>query len=303
MTPRALRTLVAISEIGSFARAAERLNLTLSAVSMQMKGLESELGAALFDRSTRPPRLTPLGRAAATSAREVLGAERALRDLCRSDAGLAGDYRIGFILTAGVRILPGFLARARSAAPDARFVLETGLSEALLARVENGALDAAVVTGGSAAGELRLTPLAEEELVYALPPEADGWSVEDCFARLAFLQFSPGTGIGRLVAEHLRAAGLAPTERVVFDGIEALLDCVAIGVGFTALPGPDVARYARAGVTMRPMRNPPLVRQVALATLRGSRTDTARAELLALATGAAGPAPPGASSIAKAGKA
>ncbi|MEM9145370.1 MAG: LysR family transcriptional regulator [Pseudomonadota bacterium] len=288
MTPRTLRTLVTIAEVGSFARAAERLNLTLSAVSMQMKALEADLGAALFDRSTRPPRLTPLGRRAAAEAETVLAGERAIRDLCRPEGGLTGAYRIGFILTSSVRMLPGFLARARARFPAAHFVLETGLSEALARAVAAGDIDAAVITGtgeDEAAGVLHLTPLSEEELVYALPPHAEGWAIERCFAELAFLQFAPGTGIGRLVAGHVTAAGLAAKERVVFDGIEAILECVAIGVGFTALPRPDVERYARSGITVRPMRTPPLVRKVVLATQIGSRTDRERALLASLAAG------------------
>ncbi|MEO1601762.1 MAG: LysR family transcriptional regulator [Pseudomonadota bacterium] len=288
MTPRVLQTLVAISEIGSFARAAEHLNLTLSAVSMQMKGLEAELGAELFDRATRPPRLTPLGRAAATRARDILAGERSLRDLCRPGSDLAGDYRIGFILTAGVRILPGFLGRARAEAPEARFVIETGLSETLAQRVARGELDAAVITGGEPEPGLRLTPLAEEELVYALPPGAATWSAETCFERLAFLQFAPGTGIGRLVAGHLAQQGLEPRERVLFDGIEAIMECVATGIGFTALPQPDVERYAGAGVSVLPMRDPPLTRRVVLATLAGSRTDRERDRLALLARGTGG---------------
>lgn len=292
MNTRSLRTLVEIAEIGSFARAAERLHLTLSAVSMQMKGLEAELGADLFDRATRPPRLTPLGRSVAEEARGVLAGERALRDLCRVGEGLSGTYRIGFILTAGVRILPGFLAQAREDAPGAHFVLETGLSEALAQQVARGALDAAVITGGKAEEALRLTPIAVEELVYTLPPAAAGWPIERCFGELAFLQFSPSTGIGRLVADHLRTQGLTPADRIVFDGIEAILDCVAIGVGFTALPRPDVERYARPGITVRPLSDPPLTREVVLATLRGSPTDRVRDSLATLARVGAGSTPP-----------
>lgn len=286
MTPRALQSLVAIAELGSLSRAAETLHLTLSAVSMQMKALEAELGADLFDRSTRPPRLTPIGRQAAASAREMLAAERRLRDLCAGE-GLAGDWQIGFILTASVRVLPGFLARAAAEAPNARFHVETGLSEALVQAVARGRLDAAVVTRAEPmpAG-LRLLPLAREELVYALPPGAEGLSTEAAFADLPFLQFTPETGIGRLVAAHLASEGLVPARAILLDGIEAILECVGAGTGFTALPAPDVARYGRAGVSTRPMANPPLTREVVLAVAAGGPADREAARLAALASGA-----------------
>ncbi len=270
MTPRALRSLVAVAELGSLTRAAEALGLTLSGVSMQMKALESELGAELFDRSTRPPRLTPLGRRAAEAARALVDAERALRDLC-AGGGLAGDWRIGFIQTASVRLLPGFLMRAAEAAPRARFAVETGLSEALAQAVASGRLEAAVVTRADPMPPgLALARLATEELVYALPPGAEAEPTPALFRARTFLQFTPETGIGRLVARHIEAAGLAPRRAIRLDGIEAILDCVARGLGFTALPRPDVERYARPGVTLRPMAEPALTRDVVLATAAAS---------------------------------
>ncbi|MGF1445046.1 MAG: LysR family transcriptional regulator [Pikeienuella sp.] len=285
MTPRSLRTLVAISELGTLSRAADQLGLTLSAVSMQMKALEAELGARLFDRTTRPPRLTPIGRRIAEAAREVVAAEQRLFSLA-AERGLAGDWRIGFILTASVRILPNFLLRARETAPDARFAVETGLSEPLAEAVGRGRLDAAIVTrAGPAAESLRLTHLATEELVYALPPGSDGLSLRACCARLPFLQFTPDTGIGRLVARHLAREGLAPARQIVLDGIEAILESVARGIGFTALPRPDVARYAKPGTGLRPMADPPLTRDVVLATLPGSPADTMADRLADLARG------------------
>ncbi|GMG81962.1 LysR family transcriptional regulator [Paralimibaculum aggregatum] len=285
MTPRALQSLVAIAEHGSLSRAAEVCHLTLSAVSMQMKALEAELGASLFDRTTRPPRLTPLGRAAAEEARALLAAERRLRDLC-AGPGLAGEWRIGFIQTASVRILPGFLARAAAQAPRARFAVETGLSESFAQAVARGRLDAAVITRADPVPPgLRLVTLASEELVYALPPGAQRLAPAEAFARLRFLQFAPETGIGRLVAAHLAAAGLQPARRVVLDGIEAIMESVAGGLGFTALPAPDVARYAGPGVTMRPMRDPALTREVVLAVLAGSPAEREADRLAALMRG------------------
>ena len=70
MQTRSLRSLIKISQTGSFLRAAEQLHVTLSALSMQMKTLEAELGVGLFDRTVRPPRLTPMGRAVVVRAKD-----------------------------------------------------------------------------------------------------------------------------------------------------------------------------------------------------------------------------------------
>lgn len=75
MQTRSLKSLVQISQVGSFAKAAEQLNMTLSALSMQIKSLELELGVNLFDRSVRPPRLTPIGRSILDEAIPLLRSE------------------------------------------------------------------------------------------------------------------------------------------------------------------------------------------------------------------------------------
>ena len=69
---RALRTLLAIARHGSFARAGEAIGLTQSAVSLQVKALEEEFGAQLFDRSRRRPTFTEAGRIVLAKAEEVL---------------------------------------------------------------------------------------------------------------------------------------------------------------------------------------------------------------------------------------
>ena len=65
MDTRQLKSLTAIARTGSFARAAELVNLTPTAVSQQIQALETEVGASLFDRSSRPPsrssRASPAG--------------------------------------------------------------------------------------------------------------------------------------------------------------------------------------------------------------------------------------------------
>ena len=61
MTLRQLRTLIAFLNAGSFIGAGEKIGLSHSAVSVQMRQLEDELGVTIFNRSTKPPQMTPLG--------------------------------------------------------------------------------------------------------------------------------------------------------------------------------------------------------------------------------------------------
>mgnify|MGYP000290544380 CR=1 FL=1 len=88
---RQLRTLAAIRDTGSLAAAAERLHLTQSALSHQLKDLESDLDLALLVRKTRPPRFTKAGERLLALADQVLPAIReAERDIMRISGGQAG---------------------------------------------------------------------------------------------------------------------------------------------------------------------------------------------------------------------
>lgn len=90
-----LRTLCEIADTLNFTRASERLNLTQSAVSHQIKGLEDELGVKLFIRGKRGVKLTDAGRSVAESARKILAeAEAMRRQVADREAALAGSVRV-----------------------------------------------------------------------------------------------------------------------------------------------------------------------------------------------------------------
>jgi DNA-binding transcriptional LysR family regulator len=272
MQTRALRTLALISQVGSFATAAGRLNMTLSAVSMQMKMLERDLDADLFDRSFRPPRLTPLGRTVAAKAAAMVEQEEELQAICRPGGDLRGRFRIGFVATASVRLLPRFLLRSREAAPAAAFDIETGLSEHLEQRLLGGRLDVAVVTASADPDPaLDYLRLRREELVFAAPAGSGPLEPGRLAASMPFLQFMPGTGIGKLIASHIAEQLPEPPGRtIVLDSIEAIVECVKAGVGFTLLPRPDVERYADDRIHSRSTGRQPLARELVLATQKGS---------------------------------
>ena len=93
MDIKALRTLQAIVDHRSFAAAGKAVGLSPSGVSLQMKGLEGDLGQALFDRSARPPQLTAEGRLFARRAREALEVWERLSEKPRSWQGVAESHQ------------------------------------------------------------------------------------------------------------------------------------------------------------------------------------------------------------------
>ncbi len=261
------KTLIAIAELESFSDAAKHRNMTLSSVSMQMKTLERDLGVQIFDRSVRPPSLTPLGRDIAERSRRIVAEQDGLLALTRTDAVLQGEYRIGFIATASVRLLPGFLSQAAKNAPETQFRVETGLSDALQNKVAKRQLEAAVVTRSDAdLPNLTYTNIRTEELVYALPADLGGQSLDACFKQKPFILFTPNSGIGRLVSNDLVKRRYRPSTTMILDSVEAIMECVNRGIGFTALPRPDVERYKRKTVGIVPAKGRKLEREIALVT-------------------------------------
>ena len=241
--------------------------MTLSSVSMQMKALETELGAELFDRASRPPRLTPVGRSVAAQAAIVLREDAAMRALCAPGGGLVGSFELGVISSAAIRLVPRLLETASRRAPSAAFQFITGLSSDLAASVLAGRLDAAIVTrvGGEDAA-LHFDTIGLEGMMLAAPAGAKGRSLRALAQDLRFLHFKPQSGIGRLVAGTLAQEGIAARDALIFDSIETTMECVNLGLGFTLLPEPDVLRYARAKVETIAMPPGTVRRELALVT-------------------------------------
>ena len=283
MQTRTLRTLVKIAKVGSFVQSADQLGITLSALSMQMKALEAELGVALFDRSHRPPRLTPVGASVVAEAGALLQREDALLELCRPSDTLVGHYKLGFVTTAAVRLLPEFLKTAQEMAALATFEVETGLSAVLQDKVLNGQVDAAVVTDADGLpAQLSSRLLRREPFVFAAHEALLERGLSGLMANHTFFHFMPDTGIGKLIARVMvDQARPAAAKSVVLDDLEAIMECVAAGLGFTLLPVPDVERYLTP--SLKTLAAPEgLERKLVLAVARNGSLAAREAALAAL---------------------
>ena len=107
MDLRQLRSFVAVAEESHFERAAQRLHMSQPPLSMQIKGLEAELGVELLNRSTRQVALTDAGLAFLERARAILGAVEEAKGAARSaEQGMHGRLRVGFISSATLSLLP-----------------------------------------------------------------------------------------------------------------------------------------------------------------------------------------------------
>src|ERR1044072_8405314 len=140
-----LRTFVAISDTGSFTRAAEIVHKTQSAVSMQMKRLEDRVGRTIFERDGRLSKLTDEGERLLDYARRIVRLNQECM-LSFNENELIGRVRLGLPDDYADRYLPEILARFSRSNPRAEANVLCERTPNLIERVQNNDLDLAIIT-------------------------------------------------------------------------------------------------------------------------------------------------------------
>lgn len=169
---RSLRQFVAVAEELHFGRAARRLHMTQPPLTQAIQKLEAELGAPLFERSSRSVALSPAGAALLPQAQRLLLEAEGLGALVRAAAlGQSGQLRLGFVSTVGFGELPRWLRVFRERNPDIGLSLREATLDVQLQAFAEGQLDAGFILhapGVLPAGFERLS-VSLEPLVLALP--------------------------------------------------------------------------------------------------------------------------------------
>ncbi|GAA4567366.1 LysR family transcriptional regulator [Planotetraspora kaengkrachanensis] len=207
-----MRYVLAVAETSNFTRAAEQCLVVQSALSHQIARLERELGAKLFDRTSRRVRLTPAGEAFLPAARQALdAAERARAEVAAAAGEIRGRLAIGAISTVAAVDLPAVLKQFHLRHREVRISLRTSPSEELIERVRQGALDVAFLglPLGVRPQGVRGCELARGDLVAVVAPDHPLADKEDVdlhrLAEETFVDFPAGTA-GRAHSDAAFAA-------------------------------------------------------------------------------------------------
>lgn len=266
MSLRALRTLVAIVQHGTFARAGDAIGLTQSAVSLQVKTLEEEFAVKLFDRSRRKPVLTEAGRVLLAQAEQVLSLYDGIPGALRDEKALVGRLRVGAIHTALSAPLPEALLSLRAAHPLLRVHVTAGMSAELAQRVASGDLDAAITTHpvGAHPPDLVWHTLYEDRFWVLAPPQAKEKKTSEILANLPFIRFDAQAWAGRQIANELRRLGVRVREEMVLDSQETIVRMVARGLGAAIVALPDATLAQLPAVAKFPFGLPQIHRSVVM---------------------------------------
>jgi LysR family transcriptional regulator for metE and metH len=255
---RHLRLLAAIADSGALTAAAERLHLTQSAVSHQLKALEALLETGLVDRTLRPAQLTQAGRRLLALAHTVLPAvDDALRDLAKLREGETGRLRIAVECHTCYDWLMPAMDRFRAAWPQVEMDLVGGFDPDPIARLTDDGADLVITSEPQTRRGVKTFPLFGYEVLALLPPghalAAKPHLTPRDFTRDTLITYPVAENRLDLVRRVLAPVGINPVRREAQLTV-AILQLVASRRGIAALPAWAVAPYLERGyVTARPI--------------------------------------------------
>jgi LysR family transcriptional regulator for metE and metH len=256
---RHLETLLALSECGSLSKAAARLFLTQSALSHQLKALESHYGAALVEKNIRPLRFTAIGQRLLTLAREVLPQVAAAgRDVARLAEGHAGPLRVAVQCHNCFDWLMPAMDAYRELWPEVELDIVSGFVMNPLPLIERGEAELAVMHDPQEAhSNIVFSPLFRYESVALMSPKhrlaAKSWMEASDFADETLITYPVPDELLDVMKHCLTPAKINPKRRTA-ELTVAILQLVASGRGIAALPSWTVGNYIERGyVVSRPI--------------------------------------------------
>ncbi len=269
VSPRQLQYVVAVAETLGFHKAAERCHVSQPTLSAQVKQLEDVLGVQLFERDRRRVLLTAAGAVVVAHARRVL---LEINDMIAAAKELtkphSGTYRIGVIPTIAPYLLPDVMPAVRKRFPKLQLVFREEKTDAIVADLREGRLDAGLLALEADIGEWASGRIASDPFVVALPrghPLARKKRLAPSeLENEKVLLLDEGHCFRTQALSVCDRAGTKETE-LRATSLSTLAQMVSSGSGITLLPQLAVAVENRRGqLEVRPFTSPAPHRTIAL---------------------------------------
>lgn len=239
-----LNAFYTLSKTLHFARTAEKVNLSPSALSRLVSRLEDEAGTALVDRTNRDVKLTPAGKNFAGFAKKCLESKEDVFNSFKSqDNEIAGTLRLYASVTACYSIIPIFLKTLSEKYPLIHLEIETGDPAGALAAIKSDRADIAVAAipseNESFSAQIDAVPVRRTPLVFAAsaggPYENVSGSPQDIVSSVPLIL--PKAGLARERFENwIKSRNVKPVIAAETEGNEAIMALVQLGLGIGLIP-------------------------------------------------------------------
>ena len=289
MEIKQLRYFVKVAELNSVGRAADLLNIAQPTLSRQIRALELELRTDLFARTGRGVTLTVLGRRFLDHARGILhAADSAMDALNEGKTAYDGRVVMGFTPSIGRTMIPSFTEQFVERFPKASLSIVEGYSSALTEQVLMGKLDFAILLNPVASPNLRIEPIATENLwlIGAAPvgPKTHEVKLEQLADLSLIMPYTMHT-IRPLLEYEAARLGIGLNIALEIDAVRSIVDLVERGRGYTVMPVNSVSHGSHPRLSWQRIVKPAIEVTICLVRpIRGPQT-ALPAEAAALARG------------------
>ncbi|MBM6550587.1 hydrogen peroxide-inducible genes activator [Marinomonas ostreistagni] len=274
MTLTELKYIVMLAEEQHFGRAADRCHVSQPTLSVAVKKLEDELGAAIFERSKSSVYITPLGEQIIKQSRRVLEQANMIKELASSGKNqLRGPLKVGAIYTIAPYLFPSMIPELKRLAEGMPLLIEEDLTENLRPKLRNGELDAIIVALPFREPDVVTQPIYEEEFVVLMPKDHPWTELSHISTDQLTTDNLLLLGKGHCFSDQVMEACPMVGENELNEGhtivngssLETIRYMVSSGLGVTVLPKSAVAHLDENILAVRPFTEPAPKRTVALA--------------------------------------
>lgn len=243
-----LRVFEAVSRNGSMNRAAQELHTVQSNVTARIRALEEELGVSLFQRHARGVLTTPAGQRILPFVGRITRLLADATTAAKDDGVPSGPLHLGSLETTTALRLSPLLSQFAKAYPAVQLIVTTGTTRKLLDDVIACRIEGAFVAGPVTHPDLHQETIFQEELVLitsrAIRTPAELVANPD----LKTIVFQIGCSYRQRLESYLADIGIVTARPLEFGSLDAIVSCVAAGVGVSLLPKSVVADAWRKGL-------------------------------------------------------
>jgi len=264
MDLRQLLYFTTLAETLNFRRAAERLNMSQPPLTVAIRRLEQELGAALFERSSRGVTLTMAGEAALAPAQATLAQADQVRQAVREGlSGERGRLAIGFVSSTIYALLPRLIPLYRRRFPHVELGLEESTSSEIVDRIRRRELDVGFVRLPLLEPAQVATQVVEVDELMAAVPAGSPFAGRDsiplrALAPQPFITYPRTSALHTNMLAACHAAGFTPHCAQEASQVPTAISLVQSGLGVGLVPS-NAARHVPSGVTLVRLTHPPRI--------------------------------------------